>query len=837
MTNETTISALSAHVQDAEGGLAGRVTYAVARAIAACAIAAGVVTGLAGVLALDVSVPVVAASALAGALVVAAGGLHPKGPLIACAVVFAAAVLAVLLDGGGAGALEGARALWTCFASRLADASDWRIPELALADETLRDASAAQFLLLVTPWIGALIAALMSARTAFWILALLPFWLFVCGIDGWKLPAGAVGAVISGSALAIGLATPREHGALARTKVGMGRTINAACALALAAIALGALSFAAPANIWRQPPDLQLARSTAGGAVHIARYGSGCNALTDGSFQNLGAWRADDTVALELVCQNPEPAYLRGFVGARRDSSGWQQLDESDYHDADGLFWWLHADGFNPTNQLSAALAASLENDEAARQLKASKKRLVGVPQKVTITNRAASSEWLYLPYGIVLPSGSPASTYSESRTQASVTSSSLIESAPPLKDHADEAAAPRGLFGLRDYAFTAQWGLDVAYPDIAALSWIAHDDGGVYWKSESNYNAFVYDNYTENSDVDEAMVSAVIGEAGVSQGSHIDYSAAAQKVVAWLNKNATYDEGYVRAGGTDVLGDFLGGEKRGWSAQYATAAVVMLRHYGIPARYVEGYVVTPDNVKAAQNGTNAVNASGTVTVEIPAANGHAWAEMYVDGAGWVPIETVPKMRGTMPQPDWSSGIQANGTSRNETPPDELTQLQPQEQSSVAEFLRKALESLGFAILTIIIAFDVFALVFFIVALVRRLVAKHRRNLAFSDPDDAAATRSMAAWMAELARYRFPQIAPGDARGLAAAVESAYGAQVASDWKRAQACGRKAAFSGMGVSREERNDVADVAEAFAEEVRQVEGYHARWIMKYIERLL
>ena len=40
--------------------------------------------------------------------------------------------------------------------------------------------------------------------------------------------------------------------------------------------------------------------------------------------------------------------------------------------------------------------------------------------------------------------------------------------------------------------------------------------------------------------------------------------------------------------------------KKSGYDVQYAAAAVMMFRYYGIPSRYVEGYLLTPETVKEA---------------------------------------------------------------------------------------------------------------------------------------------------------------------------------------------------------------------------------------------
>ncbi len=74
----------------------------------------------------------------------------------------------------------------------------------------------------------------------------------------------------------------------------------------------------------------------------------------------------------------------------------------------------------------------------------------------------------------------------------------------------------------------------------------------------------------------------------------------------------------------------FLTESNEGYCVHFATAAAVMLRALGIPARYAEGYVV--DGSSFDSQGWAAV----------PARNAHAWAEIWLPGTGWVPVEATP---------------------------------------------------------------------------------------------------------------------------------------------------------------------------------------------------
>ena len=64
----------------------------------------------------------------------------------------------------------------------------------------------------------------------------------------------------------------------------------------------------------------------------------------------------------------------------------------------------------------------------------------------------------------------------------------------------------------------------------------------------------------------------------------------------------------------------------------YAAAATEAFRAYGIPARYVEGYYLSADQIQKEESGTNTLTG----------ADAHAWVEVYFDGVGWLPLDTTP---------------------------------------------------------------------------------------------------------------------------------------------------------------------------------------------------
>jgi len=91
-----------------------------------------------------------------------------------------------------------------------------------------------------------------------------------------------------------------------------------------------------------------------------------------------------------------------------------------------------------------------------------------------------------------------------------------------------------------------------------------------------------------------------------------------------------------------DFVDYFLFDGKEGYCTYYASAMAVMCRAIGLPARYIEGYVMPPEKTDGVYQITNL--------------QAHAWPEVYFEGFGWVPFEpTAPYSYGyyqTTPAPN-----------------------------------------------------------------------------------------------------------------------------------------------------------------------------------------
>ncbi|GAB6107455.1 transglutaminase-like domain-containing protein [Fusibacter bizertensis] len=80
-----------------------------------------------------------------------------------------------------------------------------------------------------------------------------------------------------------------------------------------------------------------------------------------------------------------------------------------------------------------------------------------------------------------------------------------------------------------------------------------------------------------------------------------------------------------------DFVSTFLFETKKGYCTYFASALAIMARINGIPSRYVEGFRVDPNEV-----------GDGKDYSKVTGRDAHAWAEVYIDGYGWMIFEATP---------------------------------------------------------------------------------------------------------------------------------------------------------------------------------------------------
>jgi len=121
----------------------------------------------------------------------------------------------------------------------------------------------------------------------------------------------------------------------------------------------------------------------------------------------------------------------------------------------------------------------------------------------------------------------------------------------------------------------------------------------------------------------------------------------------------------------TDFFEYFLTDSKQGYCTYFATAATLMFRAYGLPARYVEGYAVSADRII---NSTYENNMNRHI-VNVKDSDAHAWTQVYLDGIGWVNVDATPAGTGILAAitQNYPENIQVN---EDEVPIEEETEVE-----------------------------------------------------------------------------------------------------------------------------------------------------------------
>ena len=485
---------------------------------------------------------------------------------------------------------------------------------------------------------------------------------------------------------------------------------TAALAVLLAALTVGVTVITGLGASWNTASAGETVRK----AVHALRYENEAQAMPEGDFS--AGVDFSDTPMLDVTLSRPESLYLRGFIGQRYTRDGWTALDAGELsHQANDVYWLQSADFFSQTQLSQLAALLKLDTPQIDVQLDVS----------------GACRRFALLPYEL---------------------SDSGVCDPYQLRDTLPE--------GGRRYAYTTSGNLTArAYELLDVLSQHLEDPQlKNYLAQETVYRQLVYDNYLTIPEDTQKTLTGFLGKAPASITSY----EAKSRIRSCLAEMVEYDESPVALPeDADPVSSFLQETGRGSAVQYATTAVMMLRYYGIPARYVEGYLVTPDMVSGK---------TGETTLTLTADDAHAWAEYYEDGVGWIPFETATPYLNVMAESDWRwfqpdndadlTGAQAQDGdgSRNDTVRHSTVETvdQPNDEPQVITIWKEfasAVQS-GFSALHMgrwLILLLILALVLLaVLVILRRGKICRKRQVAFDDPDPREGAAALFAYAMEL---------------------------------------------------------------------------------------
>lgn len=394
--------------------------------------------------------------------------------------------------------------------------------------------------------------------------------------------------------------------------------------------------------------------------VKTLRYGE--NPLGEGKLNRKSRDKISGS-AMEITMTKPETMYLRGYVGDKYNQGKWENLPAREYYHKLPLTESLKDFDFNPLTQLSrvamvenagsesseqsdkASASKSAPNskanspsDKKAKSNSESKSNSGTKSNQIEIRNKDASSLYVYHPYEI-----------------------KEFDSIKDIKNWGDSFLTGEKFNGAKNYKYdaidgqTKKW--TESYGKLFTMEDVSKNEVksqlDKYFVAESYSNVDIYEKYIELSTNDVLALQPILGEPKDPKREHMGYKDAINRVQSYFRDNAVYTEkGGAEKTNAEFVKSFLEAPK-GFDSQFASIATLMFRYYGIPARYVEGYVVGHDDVSKMK---------ANKPYDLPLKNAHAWTEIYVDGYGWVPVEVTEKFAEMVSQPDMEKGLENDTT-------------------------------------------------------------------------------------------------------------------------------------------------------------------------------
>jgi len=385
--------------------------------------------------------------------------------------------------------------------------------------------------------------------------------------------------------------------------------------------------------------------------------------------------------------------YLKGYVGSEYKGNYWDSLSRTDLETYEKIAVLWEDSDFTIGNQSSYFLSLIMELRGAAYDD-------FGFSfSQIEVNEVNSGSGYIYAPY------------YSE------YTPDTLMEAENPEYVTPKKKQVSYLLGYYENYNNLFQFDAEENYVTFLKHSLITgydnKDGSGIlnrmeeYRTYEEAYRNYVYDIYTRVPETGLENLKKEFNNVKYDEYKEQYGVNALDMIIDMVRDNLNRNTAYSLTPGTlprgkDFVEYFLYENQTGYCSHYASAAAMIFRTIGIPARYVEGYIVKPADmfkgtdgapvpVMEYRNGMINNYYQNVRTIDIPDANAHAWVEIYVDGFGWVPVEVTPGFTG-------SSNLTGNSDSpaverNNELTPSPSPTEAPKEEVNPSDSVDKAEDS------------------------------------------------------------------------------------------------------------------------------------------------
>lgn len=321
----------------------------------------------------------------------------------------------------------------------------------------------------------------------------------------------------------------------------------------------------------------------------------------DGTVNNRSPKYTGKEIFRVTVAEKPQTKfYFRGFVGNTYENGQWSPIDEQTFLKKAGE--WA------PGMQEPGRNILDMSYEYGVRLLLLSENRSRSVDMELLYTDECKTMA--YLPYYTNL--------------YAAELANYTVEGDGIIRKSQDVSHIPVYTIGM--------FAEDVA-PDVDDFEIIPYE-----MELQEAYAKDVLKTYTKvpKSGVDRilALADRWAAQGYAADSLDINYAIPIQKVTSELAERTEYNMELKRVPQEeDVLEYFLFDSKEGFCIHYASTATLLLRQLGVPARYVTGYAIDPEDFEK--------NPDGTYTAVVQDEKGHAWTEVFFREQGWIPVEVT----------------------------------------------------------------------------------------------------------------------------------------------------------------------------------------------------
>lgn len=352
------------------------------------------------------------------------------------------------------------------------------------------------------------------------------------------------------------------------------------------------------------------------------------------------------------AADQPHRLYLRSWTGGDYGSNQWKDLPDGRYERVAHLFEKNQGEWYDQGAWLMEVIARSPALSQSLANYMTDDESVEGLKKDFNVDAVYEKTPFFLLPYDTSF--GAPLFAYDRS---------------------------PMSREG-KAYS-TYLWNL----PAGALLSMMEEENSSdpyfrTYLGAEKEYRRFVYDHYL---DIPDAVKQGLAALGPIPPARSLsEKRQRVEDIRRFLAENYSYTRSPGKTPtGKDFITYFLTESKKGYCTSFASAAVMLLRASGIPARYAAGLTVGADEIKGAP-----LSESGLHRLSINDHHAHAWAEVYVDGLGWRPVEMTPGYEGSENPFPLPADRQKNDTGAPDAPVDEkdkTSRSQPKKDQSPKE--------------------------------------------------------------------------------------------------------------------------------------------------------